>query len=117
MENVLVAEINYSREASSEEYRRLGEALEECRQANDWIAAIGGLDELLRGECPREVFSKWIGNSKTGEITPIGFPTPILVWGLLDYPGSERINPMEILRAAIQSTIGQVTYPDPDGGI
>ena len=115
MDSVIVAEIFFDRDGSPEDFRRLGEALDQCRQAEEWIARISGLDILLRGECPQN-FSKAIGNSKTGEMTQV-FYDPILVWGRLDYPDKEKINPLEILRAAIPANLGRVTYPDPDGGL
>ena len=115
VDSVIVAEISFDRNASPEELRLLGEALEACRESEEWIARISGLDELLRGECP-QAYSKAIVNSVTGDPAEI-FYDPILVWGLVDYPGKETLNPIEILRAAIPPTLGHVTFPDPDGGI
>jgi hypothetical protein len=113
-ESVIVAEISFDRNASPEELRRLGEALESCRKSQEWIANISGLDALMRGECPDQ-YSKAILNSGTGELTP--FFDPILVWGRLDYHGKEVLNPIEILRDAIPPVLGRVNYPDPDGGL
>ena len=114
MDSVIVAEIHFDRNATPEAFRRLGEALEACRASQPWIASISGLEDLLRGECP-DHFSKAIANSTTGELSP--FFDPILVWGRLDYPARESINPIEILRASIPPGLGRVSYPDPDGGV
>ena len=111
---MIVAEIHFDRNASPEEFRRLGEALEACLKSEEWIANISGVDALLRGECPDQ-YSKAIMNSKTGEITP--FFDPILAWGRLDYPGRETLKAIEILRDAIPSTLGRVNYPDSSGGL
>ena len=115
MDSVIVAEIIFDREALPEELRRLGLALEACMESEKWIAGISGLDALLRGECPQN-FSKALMNSVTGEPAHI-FHDPILVWGRLDYPGKENLNPVEILRAAIPSNLGRVNFPDPGGGL
>ena len=115
MDSAVVAEITFNRNASAEELRRLGEALEQCRQTEGWIARISGLDLLLRGECPQQ-FSKAIGNQSTGEVILVSYD-PILVWGRLDYPHKEKINPIAILSATIPPSLGRVTYPDPDGGL
>jgi hypothetical protein len=111
---ILVAEIRFNRDSSPDEFRRLGEVLTVCRENNSWIAAITGLEELLKGECPKG-FSKALGNPETGEIIPIY--DPILVWGRLDYPNKELINPVNILRNAIPPSLGRVADPDPDNGL
>lgn len=115
VDSVVVAEISFDRNALPQELRRLGEALEACRQTQAWIARISGLDALLSGEYP-QLFSKAIGNSKTGELMTV-FYDPILVWGRLDYPDKETIDPVAILLAAIPPSHGTVNYPDPDGGV
>jgi hypothetical protein len=66
-ESVVVAEVVFNRNALPDELRRLGEALEACRQAEGWIAQISGLDALLKGELPQR-FSKAVVNLRTGEI-------------------------------------------------
>ena len=112
---MVVAEINFNRDASPEEFRQLGKLLEACCRSHGWIAHITGLDDLLRGECPQQ-FSKAIANQSTGAVIPVSYD-PILVWGRLDYPHREKINPIAILSATIPPSLGRVTYPDPDGGL
>src|SRR4051812_34280457 len=78
----IVAEVFFDRDAPADKLRALGAALAACQEAHDWIAGIGSLEELLRGECPMG-FSKAVGTSD-GSMTPIY--DPVLVWGWLDHP-------------------------------
>jgi hypothetical protein len=111
---VVVTEIAFKRDASSDDLRRLGQALEACKASNDWIAEIGGLAALLQGEAPKS-FSKAILISTSSEMLPMF--DPVLVWAYQNYPGAAQIDPVGILRAAIPRELGTVNYPDPDGGI
>jgi hypothetical protein len=111
---IIVAEVHFNRNASPDEFKKLGEALAACMKNHGWIARITGLNELLKGESPMH-YSRAIGNSVTGEITP--FYDPVLIWGKLNYPGTREIAPVKILREAIPSSLGSVSYPDPDGGL
>lgn len=111
---IIVAEVGFNRNASPDEFKKLGEALAECMKTHGWIARITGLNELLRGECPMH-YSRAIANLDTGETTP--FYDPVLVWGKLNYPGTKEIVPAEILRPMIPSSLGWVDYPSPDGGL
>jgi len=116
----LVAEVHFDRDASPERLRALGEVLLALQGANSWIAAMSGLDELLRGECPRQ-FSKAIGQttvSETGEkrfeLVQV-FYEPILVWGKVPPPGGITVRAVEILAAGIPPDLGTVSSPDPVG--
>lgn len=115
IDSVVVAEVYFDRKADPDTLRRLGEILQVCGNSHPWIARISGLDELLDGKAPL-AFSKAIFNSATGELMPLGYD-PILIWGRLYYPAKTSINPVEILREAIPSTLARVSFPDPDGGL
>ena len=120
MDEALVAEVHFDRDTPPERLRALGEALRALQQANDWIARMTGLDELLRGECPQHS-SKTIGRKVVGESGEVRFEPiqvfyePILVWGKVPPPGGGDVHAVAVLTAGIPPGLGTVGSPDPIG--
>lgn len=105
----IVAEISFSRDDTRDNYLRLGQALVTCQEKFSWIDGIGGLDELLRGECP-DYFSKAysVGEGRFERVYD-----PILVWGRGIHPSQA----IELLKAEIPAGLGSVGWPDIDNGL
>src|SRR5262245_42786921 len=101
----IVAEVSFSRADSRDSYLRLGRALVECQRKFPWIDGIGGLEALLRGECP-DHYSKAVGDG-AGGFRPLF--DPILVWGRGIHPGQA----IQLLKREIPAELGQVGWPDP----